>query len=57
MKFIRYYGWLIPVVVFGVLAIVTPVSPWLLGVAALVVIVLGWATGWLITRTRESRAH
>jgi len=57
MKFMRYYGWLIPVVVFGAIAIVTPVSPWLLGLAALVVIMLGWAVGWVIARTRESRAH
>jgi hypothetical protein len=54
MTFLKYYWWLIPALIFGFLAIVTPLSPWLLGLSALVIIVLGWVVGWLVLRTRES---
>ena len=53
MKFLKYFGWLIPVVIFGVIAIVTNVSVWVLGVAAFAVIILGYATGWLVQTRRQ----
>lgn len=46
MMILRYFGWLVPVAVFGVLAIVTPISPWLLGGAAFLVIIVGYAVAW-----------
>lgn len=48
MTILRYFGWLVPVAVFGVLAIVTPISPWLLGAAAFLVIMLGYAVAWRV---------
>lgn len=36
MRTVRRYGWLVPLMIFGALAIATPINPWLLGVLALV---------------------
>ena len=55
MRTLRYFGWLVPVVVFGVLAIVTPISPWLLGGAAFLVIILGYAVAWRLRRAQHDR--
>lgn len=57
MKFVKCYWWLVPALIFGTLALVTPVSPWLLGSTALVVVVLGRVVDWLLLRTRRSGPH
>ncbi|HBV09071.1 MAG TPA: hypothetical protein DEB66_03300 [Micrococcaceae bacterium] len=35
MKTVRQFGWLVPLIIFGALAIITPVNPWVLGALAL----------------------
>lgn len=53
MKLLRDYGWAIPTVISMVLVLTTPISPWVLGSAAVLVIALGYLVGWLISRSRE----
>lgn len=38
MRTIRQYGWLLPLIIFGALAITTSLNPWLLGAFALVTV-------------------
>ncbi|WP_158254057.1 hypothetical protein [Cryobacterium sp. Y50] len=55
MTILRYFGWLVPVIVFGIVAIVTPISAWLLGGAALLVVILGYAVAWRRRPARRER--
>lgn len=55
MKLLRDYGWAIPTVISMILVLTTPISPWVLGGAAVLVIALGYLVGWLVGRSRESR--
>ena len=57
MMLVRYFAWLVPVALFGVLAIFTRVSPWLCGALAALVILIGYFVGWLLRRRARARAQ
>lgn len=56
MTKVKYFGWSIPTVIGAVIAISTPIDPWLIGAAVAVVILAAYSGAAVVTQRGMTRA-